>query len=44
MSTTGIAISNISKIYPFEVAVNSYSPIPWDIIINNYKCLENKKK
>lgn len=38
-SDTDRTIYQLSKTYPFAVAVNSYSPIPWDTIINNYKRL-----
>ena len=38
-SDTDRTIYQLSKSYPLAVAVNSYSPIPWDTIINNYKRL-----
>ena len=38
-SDTNRTIYQLSKTYPLAVAVNSYSPIPWDTIINNYKRL-----
>lgn len=36
-SDTDHTVYQLSKTSPLAVAVNSYSPIPWDIIINNYK-------
>lgn len=38
-SDTDHTVYQLSKTSPLAVAVNSYSPIPWDIIINNYKRL-----
>ena len=38
-SDTDRTIYQLSKTYPLAVAVNPYSPIPWDTIINNYKRL-----
>ncbi len=38
-SDTDHTIYQLSRILPLAVAVNSYSPIPWDIIINSYKRL-----
>ena len=38
-SDTDHTIYQLSKTYPLAVAVNSYSPIPWDTIINSYKRL-----
>ena len=38
-SDTDHTIYQLSKSYPLAVAVNSYSRIPWDTIINSYKRL-----
>lgn len=38
-SDTDHTIYQLSKTYPFAVAVNSYSSFPWDKIINKYKRL-----
>ena len=38
-SDTDRTVYQLSRSYPLAVAVNSYSPIPWDSIINSYKRL-----
>lgn len=38
-SDTDHTVYQLSKTLPLAVAVNSYSPFPWDTIINNYKRL-----